>query len=257
MHLALIRSPVADCNLAEFFRLVPGSTDNKSLLRSFHGCLSAALAYLHDSGVRHKDIKPQNVLVEEGNALLTDSGISLDFAELSRSTTSGDTPKTRRYCAPKVGAGEKRNSSSDIWSLGCVFVEIMTVLRGEIIDALKRFLKTHGSLHTNFYMNEATISQWIAKLTATTSDEYENMPSRTILEMLQMSHDKRPTARMVVKTLGVVEAGVVFCGICCRRDEASTYDPDSPAYDTIDENGILPSQIAWGSSQLCLRQPLL
>jgi serine/threonine protein kinase len=76
-------TPVADCNLAEFYHSVPTSQDKLSLLRSFFGCLATTLTYLHDSQVRHKDIKPQNIPVYKSKVLLTDFGISRDFSDLS------------------------------------------------------------------------------------------------------------------------------------------------------------------------------
>jgi serine/threonine protein kinase len=104
-------TPVADCNLAEFYHSVPTSQDKLSLQRSFFGCLATTLTYLHDSQVRHKDIKPQNILVYKSKVLLTDFGISRDLSDLSRSTTTGDTARTRRYCAPKVDTKTARNTS--------------------------------------------------------------------------------------------------------------------------------------------------
>ena len=55
----LIMSPVAPLNLAEYFSLASSSNERKSILRTFFGCLSTTLQYLHDSKIRHKDVKPQ------------------------------------------------------------------------------------------------------------------------------------------------------------------------------------------------------
>ena len=51
-------SPVADQNLKQFLNL-DLSPENCSFLRTFFGCLTAALMYLHENRIRHKDIKPQ------------------------------------------------------------------------------------------------------------------------------------------------------------------------------------------------------
>jgi serine/threonine protein kinase len=52
-------SPVADYNLKEFLDLDPLLPESRSFLWTFFGCLTAALMYLHENRIRHKDIKPQ------------------------------------------------------------------------------------------------------------------------------------------------------------------------------------------------------
>jgi serine/threonine protein kinase len=92
----------------------PAVTEMSSNLRTYFGCRTAALAYLHDQNIRHKDIKPQNILIYKANILFADFGLSRDFADDVGSTTSGLTPASPRYSAPEVAAYEARNTSSDI-----------------------------------------------------------------------------------------------------------------------------------------------
>jgi len=115
--VSIIMSPVADCNLKEYLEVesigsVERVSERRSFLRTFFGCLTSALCYLHENCVRHKDIKPQNVLVKANAVFLTDFGISFDWTEVGKSTTSGDTVRTLRYCAPEVAKFLPRNSSS-------------------------------------------------------------------------------------------------------------------------------------------------
>jgi serine/threonine protein kinase len=62
-YVGILMHPVAEYNLAEYLR---GTLTNEavSLLRTSFGCLTAAVNYLHQRNIRHKDIKPQvrNVL---------------------------------------------------------------------------------------------------------------------------------------------------------------------------------------------------
>jgi len=97
----------------------------KVLQRAF-GCLSSGLAYMHSKGIRHKDIKPGNILVHKGMVVYTDFGASKDTNKDGQCTTEG-TPEslTRRYCAPEVLEYDKRNFAADIYSLGCVFAEML------------------------------------------------------------------------------------------------------------------------------------
>jgi serine/threonine protein kinase len=71
---ALLMSPVGEYNLNEYYNVARGSPDKLSLLRSFFGCLANALQYVHSIKIRHRDIKPQNILVRGDKVFLTDFG---------------------------------------------------------------------------------------------------------------------------------------------------------------------------------------
>lgn len=103
--------------------------DVQAILKRAFGCLASGLAFMHDHKIRHKDIKPRNILIHQGHVIFTDFGYSLDSSGLSHSTTAGRPDfLTRRYCAPEVLDHDLRNSKSDIFSLGCVFIEMYSVL---------------------------------------------------------------------------------------------------------------------------------
>jgi serine/threonine protein kinase len=65
------------------------------------GCLVSAIAYLHNQSIRHKDLKPSNILLSKGRLYLSDFGNATDFSLLSRSAT-GDGGGTPMYFAPEV-----------------------------------------------------------------------------------------------------------------------------------------------------------
>jgi serine/threonine protein kinase len=102
------------------------------------GCLSSALLYLHvTQNIKHKDIKPENILVDRhGSVLLADFGISKQYE--GNTVTSGPTPFTEKYAPPEVAAQGSRDLSADIFSLGCVFLEMATVILGESLNSLHR-----------------------------------------------------------------------------------------------------------------------
>jgi len=96
------------------------------ILQNAFGCLSAALQYLHNQRCRHKDIKPANILVKNGSVLLTDFGTSRNWVVGDSGTTVGTSgPYTPAYAAPEVAEWESRNEAADVWSLGCVFLEML------------------------------------------------------------------------------------------------------------------------------------
>ncbi len=93
------------------------------------GCLASGLAFIHKHTIRHKDIKPSNILVHNGLMIYTDFGISLDASHQDETTTTGyHGAMTERFCAPEVARSEPRNRKSDVFSLGCVYIEILIVL---------------------------------------------------------------------------------------------------------------------------------
>lgn len=191
-------SPVAECDLKDFLHNcvsdAKGTPPSKSFIRSFFGCLTSALSYLHDNTVRHKDIKPQNVLVSQQTVFLTDFGISLDWSEIGQSTTTGPTPRTARYCAPEVSDCAPRNSSSDMWSLGCIFLEIWTVLKGETISNLHAFLEATNTKSSCNHLNCAAADQWMKNLELM-STLADNPPRDWISHLVVLDQRERWTAR--------------------------------------------------------------
>ncbi|KAI9773521.1 MAG: hypothetical protein M1839_002057 [Geoglossum umbratile] len=112
-YVGLIMSPVADCNLAQFLGTDPFLTAQLPCLRRFYGCLGSALLYLHTNKIRHKDIKPGNILVHGENVLLADFGTSLDWTDSGQSTTiSRPNAISVPYCAPEVAAWEVSSVAS-------------------------------------------------------------------------------------------------------------------------------------------------
>ncbi len=88
--------------------------------------IASGLAAAHDKGVIHRDLKPDNVLVERvtGRAVLTDFGIARGVDDPSV-TQVGSVVGTPRYMAPEQLAGREVDARSDLFALGVILYELV------------------------------------------------------------------------------------------------------------------------------------
>jgi hypothetical protein len=86
-----------------------------------------ALAHAHRMGIVHRDVKPSNVLLEDGDELrvrLLDFGLA-QFDGADTLTAAGDVPGTLAYIAPERLAGADATPESDVWSVGVMLWEAL------------------------------------------------------------------------------------------------------------------------------------
>jgi eukaryotic-like serine/threonine-protein kinase len=88
--------------------------------------VARGLAFAHDQGLVHRDVKPQNVLLNgDGRAKVTDFGIARSLDVEHGVTQTGTVLGTTNYIAPEQASGQPVDAQTDVYSLGVVLYELL------------------------------------------------------------------------------------------------------------------------------------
>ena len=213
--------------------------------------LFCGIRHLHSSGIIHRDLKPSNIVVKEDCSLKI-----LDFG-LARAAdqTFMMTPYvvTRYYRAPEVIVGMKYKENVDIWSVGCIFAEMV---RGEIllpgrdyIDQWNKVTQVLGTPPSDFFKQLQPSVRMYCESQAknpgkswmelfpddcfpndTPDDKVKTKNARDLLKkMLQIDPTKRIT----------VDQALQHPYVSIWFDASEVYAPPPPKYDhSLDERTI-------------------
>ena len=152
-----------------------------------------ALAFAHERGVVHRDIKPDNILInrEDGRVMVTDFGIARAITEGSdaRLTATGMAIGTPAYMSPEQSMGEREvDGRSDLYSLGVVGYQMLT-----------------GDLPFNATSTPALLVKHISEMPTPVHQRAPNVPAdlgRAVMMMLEKEPaDRFPSAAALATAL--------------------------------------------------------
>jgi serine/threonine protein kinase len=226
-------SPLAQMTL-ETFLSRPLSQESIMLVRRWIGCLACGIAHLHLNKIKHKYIKPSNILIHGANPVIADMGISNRFDNDSKS--SGPSAGSRSYEAPEALDGETCGRRQDVWSLLCCYIEILAFMKGMDRATFHRSMKLG---HASYYSSHSLIVDWLNSLKPAAADEDELTFIQLLLDSFKTNPEKRPYARGLAEQIQAIgeQRPHKYIGKCCVVD------------DTVNDSSIL------NASQSILSKP--
>ena len=198
--VALFDSGEADGHVYYVMPLVTGDTLRDRLKRegkipmreaaAYGADIAEALAYAHGRGVIHRDVKPENIFIVEGRAVLADFGIARaedDILHGQGDTGKGMVVGTATYMSPEQATADAHiDERSDLYSLGCVLYEL--------VNGEPPFKGRTGLAILAKHLSEAPRS--LISLGADVSPEFDKLT----LELLAKSSSDRPANAGIVAT---------------------------------------------------------
>ena len=226
-----------------------------------------ALAYAHGRGVVHRDIKPDNIMIERatGRALLMDFGISRPISttlETAGLTRVGEVVGTPEYMSPEQASGDSVDGRSDLYSLGLVALFALTgrpAITGEttqqiIVRQLTEKLPPAKSMRADLpdALAEA-IDRCVMKEPASRFESAESL-----VEQLDRAQLAAPEVPLPIRlfaheagTLGLVLAffiiiGWLMYGLAAENETRSTFDSLLPLIVLL---GVVITRVMQASSE--------
>ncbi len=213
--------------------------------------ISSALAYAHQRGVLHRDVKPSNVLMDkEGQVYLADFGLAR-IAEASQTTLSGQMMMgTPHYISPEQAKGlGDLDEGTDIYSLGVMMYELLV---GEVpFQADTPFSVIHDHIYSplpiprdiNPELNEELQRVILKALAKKRQDRYQDVPEMmaAFLKALDVQIKEHPSAgEMPTIQLSPREARTTEA---LERDTLAVDDPErEPAAEPAPKNQEEPAK---------------
>ncbi|MSP62242.1 MAG: serine/threonine protein kinase [Myxococcales bacterium] len=190
--------------------------------------LARALAAAHEHSIVHRDVKPENVMVDRGGRIvLCDFGIARLTSVESTMTATGAVIGSPAYMSPEQAAGDELDARSDLFSLGTVLYLLSTgVLPFQAKEPIVLLAKIHRGEHLPPTAKNPRVPPYL---------------ERAIERCLRVSREQRfQSAGEVAEAL---EAGLRADGFGDVDREIAAYFEDPPAFNATAEGRILATSI--------------
>jgi len=223
---------------------VPRTATAVGFLQQSLGCITEALAYVHEKGIRHRDLKPKNILLSPGRVYLADFGIARDVRESEDSITCAR-QGTPSWIAPEVHDEQDHHMSpADVWSLGCIFLNIATVMYGENLEEYEKIMKERD-WKKKYEILPKYLLDLRTKATAACleNDEEPTFNVKHVISlidsMLKFEPEERPTAAEVNERLSELGGlDQIYHLSCCHKKNAHISRVISKFLNTAQKNDI-------------------
>ncbi|KAK4841956.1 hypothetical protein QYF36_013225 [Acer negundo] len=200
-----------DLDLKKHMDSCPDFAKDPRLVKTFLYQILRGIAYCHSHRVLHRDLKPQNLLIDRRtNALkLADFGLARAFGIPVRTFTHEVV--TLWYRAPEILLGSRHYSTPvDVWSVGCIFAEMVNqrpLFPGDSeIDELFKIFRVMGTPNEDTWPGvnsmpdfKSAFPKWPSKELATVVPNLDPAGIDLLSKMLCMDPSRRITARSALE----------------------------------------------------------
>jgi serine/threonine protein kinase len=203
---------LAQTTLKAFLSQRPNQ-ERKTLVGPWIGCLASGLAHIHAQRVKHKDIKPSNILIHGTNPVIADMGISHGFDIDSKS--SGLSAGSALYMAPEVLKRQVRGRRQDVWSMLCCYMEILAFLKDMDRGTFRK------SKEPIYFYDYDLIVGWLNTLKPGVVDGEELAFVQLLLDSFKKNPEERPYALDLAEQIHAIckQRPYKYIGECCVLDD--------------------------------------
>ncbi len=200
--------------------------------------VAEALVHAHAHGVVHRDIKPDNILLSDGHAIVVDFGIAKAVGSSRQNdtlTSEGTSLGTPAYMAPEQAVGDENvDHRADVYALGAVLYEMITgtpPFTGAFQQVVVAKMATDApTLVTRGSLVSPTLAGLVARCLARDPAQRPAAADALLVELRALSQpnaNARTYQRTMLIGAGVVLAAVVVVGVLFVRDRRARWVRDT------------------------------